>query len=158
HPPQALVDRLAKVYLATGGDVRALVRTIAESPEFWSRDALHAKIKSPFELAVSAVRAPGGGGGGPPPPIEGVGRVGEPLYAYQAPTGYPDRAEAWVNTGSLLNRMNFGLQLAAGRVRGVEVDLPALTGGREPESREQALAVYAGLLMPGRDLAATLEL
>jgi uncharacterized protein (DUF1800 family) len=158
HPPQALVDRLAKVYLTTGGDVRALVRAIAESPEFWSRDALHAKIKSPFELAASAVRALGGEVEEPRATIEWIGRIGEPLYAYQAPTGYPDRAEAWVNTGSLLNRMNFGLQLAAGRVRGVEVDLPALTGGREPESREQALAVYAGLLMPGRDLASTLKL
>ena len=60
--------------------------------------------------------------------------MGQPLYAYQAPTGYPDRAEAWVNTGSLLSRMNFGLQLAAGRVRGVDFDFASLNGGREPES------------------------
>ena len=78
--------------------------------------------------------------------------MGQPLYAYQAPTGYPDRAEAWVNTGSLLNRMNFGLQLAAGRVKGVDLDLTALDGGREPESREAALRTYSALLMPGRDL------
>jgi hypothetical protein len=83
--------------------------------------------------------------------------MGQPLYAYQAPTGYPDRAEAWVNTGSLLNRMNFGLQLAANRVKGVSLDLPALNGGHEPESREQALKTYAALLMPGRDLTATLK-
>jgi uncharacterized protein (DUF1800 family) len=83
--------------------------------------------------------------------------MGQPLYAYQAPTGYPDRAEAWVNTGSLLNRMNFGLQLAANRVKGVSLDLPSLNGGREPESREQALKTYAALLMPGRDLTATLK-
>jgi hypothetical protein len=84
--------------------------------------------------------------------------MGQPLYAYQAPTGYPDRAEAWVNTGSLLNRMNFGLQLAAGRVRGVDLDLQALDGGREPESREAALKTYSALLMPGRDLTSTLKL
>jgi len=158
HPPQALVDRLARVYLATGGDLRAMVKTLAESPEFWSREALDAKIKSPFELAASALRAVGGEVGEPRAAIEWIGRIGEPLYAYQAPTGYPDRAEAWVNTGSLLNRMNFGLQLAAGRVRGVQVDLAALNGGREPESREQALSVYASLLMPGRDVAPTVKL
>ncbi len=158
HPPQALVDRLAEVYRASGGDTKAMIRAIAASPEFWSREALDAKIKSPFELAVSAIRALGGEVAEPRATIEWIGRIGEPLYAYQAPTGYPDRAEAWVNTGSLLNRMNFGLQLAAGRVPGVRVDLAALDGGREPESREQALAVYAKLLLPGRDLAPTLHL
>ena len=79
--------------------------------------------------------------------------MGQPLYAYQAPTGFPDRAEAWVNTGSLLNRMNFGLQLAANRVKGVSLDLPALNAGREPASREEGLRTYAALLMPGRDLS-----
>jgi uncharacterized protein (DUF1800 family) len=158
HPPQALVDRLAEVYRTSGGDIRAMLRAIAASPEFWSREALAAKIKSPFELASSAIRALGGEVGEPRATIEWIGRIGEPLYAYQAPTGYPDRAEAWVNTGSLLARMNFGMQLAAGRVPGVQVDLAALNGGHEPESREQALAVYAGLLMPGRDLAPTLKL
>jgi uncharacterized protein (DUF1800 family) len=158
HPPQALVDRLAEVYRASGGDTRAMIRAIANSPEFWSREAMAAKIKSPFELAASAIRALGGEVEEPRATIEWIGRIGEPLYAYQAPTGYPDRAEAWVNTGSLLNRMNFGLQLAAGRVPGVEVDLAALNGGHEPESREQALAVYAGLLLPGRDLGPTIQL
>ena len=77
--------------------------------------------------------------------------MGQPLYAYQAPTGFPDRAEAWVSTGSLLTRMNFGLHLASGRVAGVDVDLGALNGGREPESPEHALAVYAALVLPERD-------
>jgi len=158
HPPQSLVDRLADVYLKTGGDVRRLLVTLAESPEFWSRDSVGAKIKSPFELAASALRATGGKIGDPREALKWIGRMGEPLYAYQAPTGYPDRAEAWVNTGALLNRMNFGLQLAADRIRGLDLDLPALNGGREPESREEALRIYAALLMPGRDLTSTLKL
>ncbi|MFL6192549.1 MAG: DUF1800 domain-containing protein, partial [Thermoanaerobaculia bacterium] len=158
NPPQPLVDRLTDVYLKTGGDVRRMLTAIAESPEFWSRDAVGAKIKSPFELAASALRATGGDVGNPRELLQWIGRMGQPLYAYQAPTGYPDRAEAWVNTGSLLNRMNFGLQLAASRVNGVDLDLPALNGGREPESRQEALKVYAGLLMPGRDLTSTLKL
>jgi uncharacterized protein (DUF1800 family) len=158
HPPQALVDRLTDVYLKTGGDVRKMLTAIVESPEFWSRDAVGSKIKSPFELAVSALRATGGDVIDPRETLKWIQRMGQPLYAYQAPTGYPDRAEAWVNTGSLLNRMNFGLQLAADRVKGVSIDLPALNQGREPESREEALRTYAALLMPGRDLAATLKL
>jgi uncharacterized protein (DUF1800 family) len=158
NPPQSLVDRLADVYLKTGGDVRGLLVAIAESPELWSREAVGAKVKSPFELAASALRATGGEVGDPREILKWIARMGQPLYAYQAPNGYPDRAEAWVNTGSLLNRMNFGLQLAADRVRGIDLDLPALNGGREPESREEALRVYAALLMPGRDLASTLKL
>jgi uncharacterized protein (DUF1800 family) len=157
HPPQALIDRLINVYLTTHGDVRRMIVAIAESPEFWSRDAIGSKIKAPFELTASALRATGGEIIDPRAILQWVNRMGQPLYAYQAPTGYPDRAEAWVNTGSLLNRMNFGLQLAANRVKGVSLDLPALNGGHEPESREQALKTYAALLMPGRDLTATLK-
>jgi len=157
HPPQALVDRLTDVYLTTHGDMRRMIVAIAESPEFWSRDAVGSKIKSPFELTASALRVTGGDVIDPREILKWVNRMGQPLYAYQAPTGYPDRAEAWVNTGSLLNRMNFGLQLAANRVKGVSLDLPALNGGREPESREEALKTYAALLMPGRDLTATLK-
>jgi hypothetical protein len=134
-----------------------MIVTIAESPEFWGRDAVGSKIKSPFELTASALRVTDGEIVEPRAILQWINRMGQPLYAYQAPTGYPDRAEAWVNTGSLLNRMNFGLQLAANRVKGVSLDLPALNGGREPESREQALKTYAALLMPGRDLTATLK-
>ncbi|HEY4596791.1 MAG TPA: DUF1800 domain-containing protein, partial [Thermoanaerobaculia bacterium] len=157
HPPQALIDRLTDVYLTTHGDVPRMIVAIAESPEFWGRDAVGSKIKSPFELTASALRVTGGEIIEPRAILQWINRMGQPLYAYQAPTGYPDRAEAWVNTGSLLNRMNFGLQLAANRVKGVSLDLPALNGGREPASREEALRTYAALLMPGRDLTATLK-
>jgi len=158
NPPQALVDRLVATYDRSRGDVRAMLRTLVQSPEFWSRGAVGAKVKSPFELAVSAVRAAGAPGGVPRPRRGGVARMGEPLYAYQAPTGYPDRADAWVNTGSLLNRMNFGLQFASQRIPGIDVDLPSLHDGPEPESRQAALSTYAAVLLPGRDLSSTLRL
>ena len=157
QPSKALVDHLSAVYQQSGGDVRSLLRAIAESPEFWSRKTLGAKIKSPFELAVSAIRSTGAHVDDPQAAVQWISHMGEPLYAYQAPTGYPDRAEAWVNTGSLLNRMNFGLQFASGRVDGVGLDLPALHGGKEPESRQEALAVYANLLLPGRNLDPVLK-
>jgi uncharacterized protein (DUF1800 family) len=158
RPPRTLIDRLVATYDRTGGDVREMLRTLAHSPEFWSHDSVGAKVKSPFELAVSAVRAAGAHVEQPRALLGWIARMGQPLYAYQAPTGYPDRADAWVNTGSLLNRMNFGLQFAAQRVAGVDMDLPSLHDGREPESREEALGVYAALVLPGRDLASTIRL
>jgi uncharacterized protein (DUF1800 family) len=158
NPPRALVDRLVATYDRSRGDVRAMLRTLVQSPEFWSRGAVGAKVKSPFELAVSAVRASGAHVENPRPLLGWIARMGEPLYAYQAPTGYPDRADAWVNTGSLLNRMNFGLQFASQRIPGIDVDLPSLHDGPEPESRQAALSTYAAVLLPGRDLSSTLRL
>ncbi|HXO40651.1 MAG TPA: DUF1800 domain-containing protein [Thermoanaerobaculia bacterium] len=158
NPPRALVDRLVATYDRSQGDVRAMLRTLVQSPEFWSRGAVGAKVKSPFELAVSAVRASGAHVEDPRPLLGWIARMGEPLYAYQAPTGYPDRADAWVNTGSLLNRMNFGLQFASQRIPGIDVDLPSLHDGPEPESRQAALSTFAALLLPGRDLSATIRL
>ena len=120
--------------------------------------------KSPFELAVSALRGLGAEVEQPYEVIDWISKMGQPLYAFQAPTGYPDRADAWVNTGSLLARMNFGLLLATRRVPGVWFDLVALddipgraSGAtyREPESATAALETYLGLLLPGRDPAET---
>jgi len=157
-PPRALVDRLVATYERSQGDVRAMLRTLVQSPEFWGSGAVGAKVKSPFELAISAVRASGAHVEDPRPLLGWIARMGEPLYAYQAPTGYPDRADAWVNTGSLLNRMNFGLQFASQRIPGIDVDLPSLHDGPEPESRQAALTTFAALLLPGRDLSSTIRL
>ena len=154
EPPAALIARLESVFLRTDGDLRQVMKALVESPEFWNPAARRAKIKSPFELAVSAVRALGAEITDPRDLITWIGRMGQPLYAYQAPTGYPDRADAWVNTGSLLNRMNFGLHLATGGVSGTRFDLSALYGGREPESLDEALRIYAAILLPERDIEA----
>lgn len=157
-PPEELVDRLSATFLESGGDMRALLRQIVRSPEFWDSDARRAKIKTPFELATSGLRALGADLGNPGPLNKWVTRMGQPLYRYQAPTGFPDRAEMWVNAGSLLHRMNFGISLAANQIKGVRVDYGAFAGaeGRdEPESPEAALAAFAALLLPERDLDST---
>ena len=156
EPPRALVDRLADTFMRTQGDIAAMMRTLVESPHFWGSRG--DKIKSPFELAMASLRALDAEITHPAQLAEWIERMGQPLYRYQAPTGFPDEADFWVNSGALLNRMNFGLQLASGRIRGVEVDLAALNGGREPESSEHALEVYAGLLMPDRELDEALAL
>jgi uncharacterized protein (DUF1800 family) len=154
-PPAALVDRLAATFTRTDGDLAAVLSDLVAAPEFWAPAARAAKIKSPFEVAVSALRALGAEVENPFPLLSWIGRMGEPLYAYQAPTGFPDRAGFWVNSGALLTRMNFGLELAAGRIPGVRFDLAALDGRREPESVQAALATYAALLLPERDVAPT---
>lgn len=157
-PPAELVERLARVLRSTDGDLRQVIEALVESQEFWDEAARHQKIKSPFELTISALRALDAQVLYPRQTVEWIGRMGQPLYSYQAPTGYPDRADFWVNSGALLQRMNFGLALAAGQVEGVEFDLAALNDHREPESRLDALETYVPLLLPERDPADTVAL
>jgi uncharacterized protein (DUF1800 family) len=121
EPPQALVDRAAKRFLDTNGDLREVVRTIIQSPEFFSPKAHGAKVKTPFEFVVSALRA------GSAEVKSGLGltralqQLGMPLYMAQPPTGYADTADAWVNTGGLVNRMNLAVSLVEQRVPGVRL-------------------------------------
>jgi uncharacterized protein (DUF1800 family) len=120
-PPSALVDRVAERFRKTDGDLREVVRAILTSPEFYATDLYHAKIKTPFEFVVSAVRATGADVQDARPLVRQIAELGMPLYQCQPPTGYKDTADAWVNTGALVGRMNFGLALAANRIRGVAV-------------------------------------
>jgi uncharacterized protein (DUF1800 family) len=128
-PPPALVDRMAQTFLKTDGDIREVLRTMIYSPEFWSKDAYHTKIKTPFELVASATRAIGAQVDVPLALVQWTSRIGQPLYQCEPPTGYSDKADAWVNTGALLSRMNFSLALTASRVRGAQVDIDSLFGG-----------------------------
>jgi uncharacterized protein (DUF1800 family) len=117
-PPAALVDRAAQRFRDTHGDLREVVRTIVTSPEFFAPAAYRAKVKTPFEFVVSAVRAARADVVNPLPFVQALRNLGMPLYMCQPPTGYSDKAEAWVNTGALLNRMNFAVALTSGRARG----------------------------------------
>jgi uncharacterized protein (DUF1800 family) len=129
NPPPALVARMAKTFEKTKGDLRETVRTMIYSPEFWSRASYRAKIKTPFELVASAARALGADVDSPTTLVSWVTRIGEPLYQCVPPTGYKDDAATWVNTGALLNRLNFAMTLAGNRLRGSSVDLPSRMGG-----------------------------
>jgi len=122
-PPPALVDRVAQTFTKTDGDIREVLKAIFSSPEFNSADAYRSKVKRPFELAVSAVRTLGADTNGGPQFHQWVARMGQPLYGFQTPNGYSDVAEDWVNTGALLERMNFALALASNRIPGTRVDL-----------------------------------
>jgi uncharacterized protein (DUF1800 family) len=122
-PPQSLVDKMAKTFLDKKGDIRQVLITMVTAPEFWSTAAVGEKTKSPFELAIGAVRSLHAEVDQPYPLYVWITRMGEKKYYYQAPTGFPDKGTYWINTGSLLNRMNFGLALAEGQIAGVKVDL-----------------------------------
>ncbi|HJX93841.1 MAG TPA: DUF1800 domain-containing protein [Pyrinomonadaceae bacterium] len=128
NPSPALVERVAATFTKTDGDIRETLRAIFMSPEFNSTEAYRAKIKRPFELVVSAIRTLGADTNGGPGTHQWIARMGEPLYGFQTPNGYSDSAESWVNTGGLLERMNFGLALASNRVQGTKVNLSTITG------------------------------
>jgi uncharacterized protein (DUF1800 family) len=140
-PPPALVARMAETFKSSDGDIRAVMHTMIYSPEFWTRDAYRAKIKTPFEFVASTARALGTDVDTSMPLVQWVGRIGEPLYQCQPPTGYSDKAEAWVNTGALLNRLNFSLALAGNKVRGSRADVAALLGtDSAPNSKTDSTA------------------
>jgi uncharacterized protein (DUF1800 family) len=132
-PPAALVDRAARKFKDTGGDIREVVRTIVTSPEFLGDGYRRAKTKNPFEFVVSAVRATGLDISNALPLVQSLRDLGMPIYGAQPPTGYADKADAWVNSGALLGRMNFALALTSGRMRTL-----GATGPPNPPTAEDA--------------------
>jgi uncharacterized protein (DUF1800 family) len=157
NPPKSLVNKMAKTFLETKGDIKKVLITMVVAPEFWSKQALREKTKSPFEYAISSLRSLQADITQPQQVNNWITKMGQKLYFYQAPTGYPDKAQYWINTGSLLNRMNFGLALASKRIPGISFDLAALNQHQEPESADQALKIYAAILLPQRNLESTIK-
>ncbi len=148
-PPKALVDRMAQMFTKTDGDLRAVLQTMFSSPEFFSEGAWEAKVKSPLEMVVSAVRALGGDVTDTFTLVQKIADLGEPLYNKLEPTGYPNTGDAWLNTANLLGRMNFATALASGQIPGVKLDASRLEG-------KDAVAIAREVL--GRDPSAqTLE-
>jgi hypothetical protein len=133
--PPALVNQCAGVFTKTDGNIRETVRCIVTSPEFFSRAAYRAKVKTPFEVVASALRAMNAQPDTTPRTAQLVARLGQPIFGRQTPDGWPDRADAWMNTGAILNRINFGLALAAGRVPGASLATWPLTPLLRAESR-----------------------
>jgi len=121
-PPQSLVDRMAKSYLASGGDIPTVLSTLFHSPEFWAAGGFRAKVKTPLEYVVSAVRASGATVDNMQPLVAALRQMGMPLYGAAPPTGYKWDASDWVSTGALVDRMNFALALAANKLPGVTVE------------------------------------
>jgi uncharacterized protein (DUF1800 family) len=158
NPPTALVDRVASVFTKSNGDIRETLRAIFSSPEFNSADAYRAKIKRPFELTISAIRTLGGETTGGPQLHQWIARMGEPLYGFQTPNGYSDTAESWVNTGALLERLNFGLTLASNRIPGTRVDLKQFLGNADqPLDKPHVMDRFLSLIVAGEVTPKTKE-
>lgn len=132
-PPPALVNRMVKTYLKSGGDIRQVLRTMFESPEFWSPSVYRAKVKTPEEFVISAVRATGGDVLRPALAVNALNELGMPFYGCQTPNGYSWSSSAWLNAGDLLDRMNISMALAGNRL-GSAIDIEALLKTGEPES------------------------
>jgi hypothetical protein len=160
EPPPALVDRVAQTFMKTDGDIREVLKTIFSSPEFNSAEAYRAKVKRPFELAISAVRTLGADTNGGPQFHQWIARMGQPLYGFQTPNGYPDVAENWVNTGALLERMNFALALVSNRIPGTRVDLSHFVSDMSDNKsidKERLLDRFVTLIVGGQISARTRE-
>ena len=146
-PPQALVDRAAATFTRTNGDIREVVRTIVTSPEFFSRAAFRSKVKSPFEVVMSTLRAMDAAPDATPRTAQLVARLGQPIFGHQAPNGWPETSEPWMNTGAILNRINFGMAAAANRLPGVSLNRwPETPRLRNASRAAQVDGVIASLL------------
>jgi uncharacterized protein (DUF1800 family) len=150
EPPPALVERMADTFMKKDGDIREVLRTMYYSPEFFAPEAFRAKVKTPLEFLVSAVRASGADVQNPQALNNQLQKLGMPLYGMQPPTGYKMTADAWVNSAALLSRMNFGLALASGRVPGIQWSPEnALNANAAPTDPTGALASFEGMLLDG---------
>jgi len=157
-PPKALVERLADVFERSGGDIAAVMETLIESPEFWAAARDRTKVKTPLEYVASALRATDAEVEAPQAAADWIARMGQPLYAYLEPTGYPDDGEYWLDPASLLQRVAFAEALAVGDIAGIAIDPSALV--RDTAAAPNAADVAARIL-PGRtpaDALASLDL
>jgi uncharacterized protein (DUF1800 family) len=149
NPPQALVDRMAKTFLKKKGDIREVLTVLFHSPEFWDDGTYRAKVKTPLEFVVSTVRATDAEVEDALPLTRQLFNMGMPLYGAQPPTGYSMKAETWVSSSALLNRMNFALALTSGRIKGVKVDSAQLGGNSVPSDSSATLSTLETSLVAG---------
>jgi len=122
NPPEELVGKMAQTFTKTNGDLLEVMRTMLHDPEFWDPANFRSKIKSPFEMVVSAVRAVNGDVDFAQALSGQLNQLGQPLYRKLEPTGYSNVGAEWTNSASLLARMNFAMALARGKIAGVKVD------------------------------------
>jgi len=150
-PPPALVDRMAKAFLKKKGDIREVLNTMFHAPQFWDDETYRAKVKTPLEFVASAVRATGADVEDALPLTRQLHNMGMPLYGAQPPTGYSMKAETWVSSSALLNRMNFALALTSGKIKGVKADAFQMAGGgaQAPDAALTLSTLEASLLAGG---------
>jgi uncharacterized protein (DUF1800 family) len=147
-PPERLIDRMTKTYLKTHGDIRQVLSTMFRSPEFWSRDAYRAKLKTPLEFVVSSLRATDANVENATALAASLDRLGMPLYGVQQPNGYSLKADPWLGAEALLARMNFALALTTNRIPGVNVASAPSAATAEQDERQLEAALLDGQVAP----------
>lgn len=152
-PPPALVERVAQTYTRTDGDIREMLRTIANSPEFNSQAAYRAKVKTPFELVASILRVMDAKPDTTQQAITLLTRLGQPIFGRATPDGWPDQASAWMNTGALMNRVSLAQRVGAGEIANVNPQQWGLAQPLQAASPDQQVngvvdAVLAGVASP----------
>jgi uncharacterized protein (DUF1800 family) len=150
-PDPKLVDTLAEVFLRTDGSVTDVLRAMVRAPEFWAEATSRSKVKTPLELAVSAVRAADGTVYDGKGLVGWIRRMGQPLYACQPPTGWPETADSWLGAGAVVARSTFAIELAAGSISGVRIggsSRPAF----EPSPIVEAIEEMGSIMLPEVDL------
>jgi Protein of unknown function (DUF1800) len=147
-PPGECVDAAARAYVASHGEIRAVLRAIFASPSFWSAAERRAKLKSPVELVASTLRALGGHPDGTLRLARALGALGEPLLLEPVPTGYPEAEREWLGASNLLTRMNFATAVASGALPGAQLELDPLL---PLELGASELTTRAGELLLGAD-------
>src|SRR5689334_2353987 len=148
-PSKALVDHAAQVFLKTDGDIRETLRAIITSPEFFSQQAFRTKVKTPFEVVVSAARAMNAEPDPTPRSAQMIAYLGQPIFGHQAPNGWPETGDAWMNTGAILNRINFGMAAAAGRLPGIDVASQPAVDALESATREKQVDAVVSMVLNG---------
>jgi uncharacterized protein (DUF1800 family) len=149
-PPQALVQRMAKTYLSTGGDISAVMRAVYHSPEFWTASDFREKVKTPLEFVVSAARVSNADVENFEPLINNLRQMGMPLYGCVPPSGWDWKAATWVSTGALVDRMNFALALAGNRLPGIMVQWSDASAENDAApSADAAEAALEAMVLPG---------
>ncbi len=141
NPPPALVNRMTQAFLKTDGDLREVMRTMIAAKEFWSEGAYQAKIKSPLELVVSALRATDADVSSAFVLSNIIQKLGEPLYRKIEPTGYSNTNADWVSSAGLLDRMNFAIALTHNRIPGVSINTSAWQSGAQRDPMNLARLV-----------------
>ncbi len=141
NPSEDLVNHVAKAFQDSKGDIKTTLRALFTDKEFYASENYRAKIKTPFELAVSAIRTIGADTTSSPAILAMLNKLGEVPYGYQAPTGYPDTAEDWVNAGALLERLNFAVALASNQIPGTKTDLKIFEGKDKAAILDKTIAV-----------------
>lgn len=156
-PPVEVINRASAVFLKTDGSIKETLKAILTSPEFFSVKAYRAKVKSPFEYAVSAIRVLGAETDADKPMLDWIARMGQPIFGKLTPNGYADKAEEWLSASTIIERVNFSTALVNNEIKGTKVDTKSLLSGIDVKQPETAVNSMVELILNGKAEAKTLE-